>query len=428
MPLRRVFLDTQVWVHFAEPRSLGLPALVGAERVIVVVPSVTLQELDKLKSTAKNRKVKERAVRALRAIEAADQHGTPLDGGVDVEPVLSAPLAQLDTYALNAHWADDMLVASVLAWRDAHPGEPTPALVSDDTGPGVKCRHYGVVFAAPDPVHRYEDEDEDQRTIRRLQGELSKLKAAVPEPSLAFVDECGRGPNIRIDVAPERVLDKAGLKAAIQERYPDMVADDALVEGVDLRIPAPRIRTYNDKLAVFRAYRLRHEIDLHRLEDIHRRCARLALEVRNTGSAPADDVRVILRFPDGMRLWLADDPPAEFELKPPDEPRRPRAHDFGSLAGSLPPVTRPPREPIFHPRPTGPHLRIDDTGPSIRGIGKIERVMHGVPERLPELIAFVPDSASFSIDVELHAANRPVPVTGKLNVRMVGSGEAPGGA
>ena len=146
-----------------------------------------------------------------------------------------------------------------------------------------------------------------------------------------------------------------------------------------------------------------------------KRTIRFEVEIRNVGTAPAEDVDVELHFPDGFQLMSDDDLPNH-----PVEPRPPR--DLRSLRQII--AENIVQIPSVHfPSPTVPELIIP-TCFSIKRTGSytvsdhFERIKHGARVVLPELF-LVFDSyesaSSFKYEYKLTLANLPDSVMGELH-------------
>lgn len=104
-------------------------------------------------------------------------------------------------------------------------------------------------------------------------------------------------------------------------------------------------------------------------------------------------------------------------VRAPGDRERPRSAGLvGPPTNLLSPM--PGRVQMPFPVLSGPSFRFDESGASCRVTGGFERVMHGVPERVPDIVALPHGAVSFAIEFELHTANRPEPVSGTLNVRI----------
>src|SRR5436305_645554 len=66
----KLFIDTMIFLHFKQLPELKLHELFGVDEITIVVPTVTIRELDKHKTTHSSSKVKERAKKAIHAIDA----------------------------------------------------------------------------------------------------------------------------------------------------------------------------------------------------------------------------------------------------------------------------------------------------------------------------------------------------------------------
>ncbi|KPJ72399.1 MAG: hypothetical protein AMS14_07805 [Planctomycetes bacterium DG_20] len=53
-----VFLDTMILLHYRPLDELDLPRIVGTDQVVVVVPRITLRELDRHKNIHTSRRVR----------------------------------------------------------------------------------------------------------------------------------------------------------------------------------------------------------------------------------------------------------------------------------------------------------------------------------------------------------------------------------
>ncbi|VFM99628.1 MAG: PIN domain-containing protein [Candidatus Kentron sp. G] len=147
---RKLFIDTMVFLHFRPLDELDLPSRLQSDTITLVVPRITIRELDKHKSEHRNRKVRERTLRVLKEFETAITNGKPLKGGIVVEPFSTYPKDQLDKLPLNPEWADDVLIASVVAYKEIS-GNTDVTIISQDTGIRLTCRNHGIATLQLDP-------------------------------------------------------------------------------------------------------------------------------------------------------------------------------------------------------------------------------------------------------------------------------------
>jgi hypothetical protein len=140
------------------------------------------------------------------------------------------------------------------------------------------------------------------------------------------------------------------------------------------------------------------------------RTIRVKLVLRNEGTCPAEDIHILLHFPDGRMPYDEEHPPKE-----PQEPSAPSKEMFpnSSLFTSLPDIR------VGLPQPHNPNLpRIRKTN-SYEITYECEKLKHGfIWNLMPLYVVFdaAESAKSFSIDYTIHAGNMIDEETGKLGV------------
>jgi hypothetical protein len=432
---QKLFVDTMVFLHFRPLGELELASRVQSETVTLVVPRITLRELDKHKSIHSNRKVRDRARRVLKDLETAISDGAPLNGGISVEYFPAHPKDQLESRNLNPEWADDILVASIIAYRDAT-STTNITFISQDTGPRLTCRHHGIAtLQLDDSVALPEDSDDTERENRALQQQVQGLQNALPRLEAVFEgsDKPRNVARITLRVHPELDEQKlAEFMERIRKAFPIKTAPGALPSNHPLAeslnntlkmmaqlelnaIGGEQIREYNSKLDKFYVkaesyFRARHEF-----QELTSRTFSFVVEICNTGTAPADDVDVLLRFPDGFRLLSEDHLPSEPEPPhPPKEPLDTFNHFRSDLSSVHSLITQAPPFPFIDRTSSfciKKHNSYDVTD-------HFPRIKHGIPATLPKMYIEFPslsEATSFKCTYELRPANLTDPVTGELH-------------
>jgi hypothetical protein len=185
-------------------------------------------------------------------------------------------------------------------------------------------------------------------------------------------------------------------------------------------ISTSEVDRYNEQLDFYFQAMEKYFCALHALKEVANRTIAFTIEIRNSGTAPADDVDVLFRFPDGFRLMVEEDLP-----KQPSKPRPPE-----KPVSSLERLVRGQQLMSYLPRPNTymPSLKpissfkIEETN-SYDVTDHFRRIKHGVPVTLPKLYAqfasFV-EAHSFNCEYELRPANAPSAFIGRLDfvVRM----------
>lgn len=432
---RKLFVDTMVFLHFRPLSELDLATRVRSDKVTLVLPRITLRELDKHKSVHSNRKVRDRARRVLMELENAIANGSSLNGDIAVEYFPIHPKEELERLNLNSEWADDILVASVIAYRD-RTSNTNITVVSQDTGPRLTCRHHEIeTLQLDDSVALSENLDDTERENRALQQQVQRLQSTMPRLEAVFKG-AETPPNVaRFTLHAHTLIDDQELADSIErlrEAYPKKAVmgefsmthplarsinnTTDMMDQFDLNAINPdQIRRYNSELDDFYANAESYFRTLHDFSEPSSRTISFVLEISNTGTAPADDVDVLFHFPDGFRLLTEDELPEVPEPPdPPEEPlgridqlSRPTNSTYSMLAklASLTDVS-----PLSS-------LRIQKTQSYIV-TDHFARIKHGIPATLSKLYIEFPsltEARSFRCTYELRPANLAAPVTGDLH-------------
>lgn len=159
-----LFLDSMVYMHYKPIEDVDWLAEASADQVTIVVPRVTLKELDKHKNTHSSARIRERVGGVLKRLEKY------LPAGFDLRPSVSirryqklATNAELEAKGLNADWSDDVLIGTALLYRSEHP-EAEVVLVTQDTGPRLTALDHDLtVLRLPDSLRLPADPDPIQR-------------------------------------------------------------------------------------------------------------------------------------------------------------------------------------------------------------------------------------------------------------------------
>lgn len=435
-----LFLDTNVFLHYQDFDSLPWKTLCK-DSVTIVIPPITIRELNKHKDTLSRPRIRRRAEVALKKI--ANLLGASLTTQVneDVELIFESrdPLISFSENQLSPEVNDDQLIASILMAKDESPNATT-ILVTSDTGLTLRTKAQRLAIQTmmlSDEYKLPEEPDPEQARIRELETEIRELKATQPKLSVIFEDEhqhtvLALGPL----VVPDPDIEDEALRE-LREQHPKLTPPQSnesenlttprsaasLMRGFNLSnsISPEDIKKYNVQLEKFYEEYSRYlQKDLQHRE-LKSRSGKIQLWLLNSGTAPAEDIDVFLHFPDGFQLAprLPDAP------KPPSPPAKPLTE--------LEKLTRPAGrvfDPMFltPPRPV-PNLRPSPepnvSSPRIKRTNsydvsyEVRYVKHGIRVLLSELFVIfdsLESAHSFQIHCEILAANVPQKVAGELHV------------
>jgi hypothetical protein len=222
-----VFLDTMVYLHYKPVEEIDWHAILGVPRsdsIVIVVPGVTLREIDNHKNHTARLRVRARQVS--QSLASWQRSGTTaIRTGVTVEYELRLPAIDYVAEGLDPNVPDDELVASALAYMRTNP-DISVTLVTHDSYPEIRARGFGLnVVALPDHLRKPLPEDPTERENRELRRQVEKLRSALPMLELLF-DE--REPkSLRVPIQDVGPLEESELNKAIADaetRYPP--ADD----------------------------------------------------------------------------------------------------------------------------------------------------------------------------------------------------------
>ncbi len=439
--MKTIFLDTSVLLEFKPVAEIPWPKLAGSPDVLLVLAPVVIRELNGVKDSPKySRKKRYRAASRLAWINQVARQARRVDNGLEAELTLKARLLLLDhdptidfsRHRLNESLGDDWLIASIIFYQGDRPADEV-ALATADVGVRLKATaHHLAVLDLPDDTRLPEEPDELEQRNAQLEEEITLLRHRVPKLRLCFADGENRayfGPQ-KAKVEPR---DPGAMLDAVRGEHPQIAPSVRRVPGrpelagiglvgawAGLIGPsAEDAAAYNEQLAEY--YRDYYEYAIALAAYQGQVPLNLEIRIANEGTCPAENVRVLMHFPDGFLVCSEDDFP-----QPPEEPRPPTKPGSGidtglgfrvpllapsssilaDVAGKLAPPGNVSRARIRH---AGSY----DVELSVRSL------QHHDGAELPDLYAVFDRAeavASFHIQYRLIADNTPTPQEGQLYV------------
>lgn len=439
---KMVFLDTNIYLHYRLFDQIDWLEIVKANAVTIVIPPITVRELNKHKELHPRPRVKKRAGKVLKKLFALFESGSQayLRDYIDVWLEDRDPI-DFAAYQLSHEIQDDNLIASIIMFRDENP-ETEVVLVTSDAGLTLvaKANRLGIsTTRLPDRFKLPEEPDPEQARIKELENELRELKLQVPQLSLVF--ENGRQHIVftlphPVEPTQDELEDEV---RRIKQLFPKMehqsrqvrelpehlasmaeaVAD--LSASLGNTILPEDIDDYNTSLDKFYQKYGEYLKRNIRHQNLKRRAIKFDIFVANDGSAPAEDIDVFMHFPDGFRL--TDEEGFPKSPRPPEPPRKPRTQMqklYESISGPL--VSMPSLTP-YMPDPILPAPNV--SAPIIKQTNSydvsfhVQRVKHKLQEPCEPLYVIFESfegAQSFHIDYQILAANVPNEVTGQLHI------------
>jgi hypothetical protein len=419
-----IFTDTNLFEHFPPVSQIDWPGLACCGRVVLIVPPVTISELNKHKDTSTRSKLKRRATEALLELSRYSKLESPIEVRPNVEIQFRSrePLIDFGEFQLSPVVNDDRLLASAIEFAIEEGLDKAEVLVTTaDLGLTLKVNGQTLIGGLPLPetLRLPDDLDDDSKKIKLLEDELRKLRNALPALCLSFGS---KKPFATFRVPEPACIDEQRFKELLQKERAEhppilLTPTSNLLESVLRSITDEHVSGYNRDLEKYFVRREQWYRKIFDRGNWNLLTYKLQLVLHNEGGAPGEDVDIGLHFPDGFEVLQ------ESELPPtPQEPKLP-----------LKPAERMfPQPQLQIPRLYGSDLPSFQT-PSvprtrIAGIRKtnsyevdlrVDRIKHTKSEILPSLFLHffsIDEAHSFNFDYRIVAANCPNVFEGKLNV------------
>ena len=433
-----VFPDTNLFLHYRSLNEIDWCSLLHSNTVEIEIAPVVARELEKQKTLNPSRKLRDRAATALKFLHNHLANPQVRDG-VTLQFLIKEPTAEFATSrGLNLQLEDDRLIGTFFLYRDEN-SDTRCVLVTGDLPLTVKAHQCQIEFLPLDESLLLPTEpDPLEKKNKELAAELNRYKSREPVLAVLFDDHENHArfqlpsPANIADPEPEIKAQLAAAKEKVQpvelrpkqELGPATIANNPILQFAEsLRQTMEGVESfgrqfyenYNVQVAAYyRAYE-KYLRDSVSFKTLALRTIELNLIVANSGTCPAEDIYVMLHFPDGFTLYDEKHPP-----KMPEEPAAPSKEmnlfPHSSLLTSMPYI---PDIGGRFPQPRDPSV------PKIRKTNSYnveferDKLQHGfIWTFAPLYVAFDSwDSAkSFSIDYVIRAGNMIDSEEGTLGV------------
>jgi len=320
-----VFPDSSVFLHFSPLDEIDLLRFLETAEVEVLLTLVVTEELIHHQREHPVPGQRRRAKETLKRLEDWFEGQHAIGPGVTASFIGKQPGNEtMERYRLNWQHQDDVLLGTLLEYKQARPDKAV-ILLAGDRDLALRARSLQIEVVEPPDDHilvetEYALKDERQ-TLR--QG-LADFRYHLPHLSLSFA---GGKDKTAVAIAPKlnaltatmqdqlvAVADQMRREAAQHQADDEIEAslDDANAIATLVARALPAGRSFPGRMAEEEAERYRREIEaypekferyLHRCLEIinlHRRSIRLNLEMKNAGGASAEDVVLMLTLPEQL--------------------------------------------------------------------------------------------------------------------------------
>lgn len=343
-----VFADANIWIHCRPVDQVDWCRLLGVDEIRFVASAPLVRELDKLKYAARTR---DRARAALALMESWAHAHQPVELRSKVFGQFwfprEAPNATM--LGLDATHPDDVLVTYAHAFHAQH-SDSHVLLLTDDSGPRITAGQLSLEALPPPEEARQvtSDETPEEAENRRLRSQLEAMKHRLPRIKLGFRHGIANGSRLeiagKIDTFPTEDAYVAGILTTARAQAParkppahpstnDPRPDDSPTLNfaqIVAELGASSFRDWAIDDSEYERYESERQAYLADAESIaHRNWQILAegarsisvdLGIWNNGTAPADDIDVVIHIPDGPDV-SAEEVPLEELPSPPPPPR-----------------------------------------------------------------------------------------------------------
>ena len=287
----------------------------------MVIAKVVLTELD-IHKNSDSRRLRDGARRLRRVLEDfyADEP-TGVRPGVWLSFRLAHPERILAQTSLSAEQKADVLVASMIAFREEHPDRDL-LLVSDDADPRFTARAFGIGVPEPPESLRLPDTPtEQERELVEARREIDRLRSARPKLEVRFAN-VPKGVPLVVDLERPAELTVEAVNALVHKEREERT----LLTGsaIFMHLTAAQLAKYNSELEKYLERYRQYLPEQWEFREARKRSFAVHLEVWNSGTAPANDIDAHLHFPDGFSMKQADsDQDGEEEPEAPEAPSVP---------------------------------------------------------------------------------------------------------
>jgi hypothetical protein len=445
---KTIFLDTNIFLHYRDFDHIDWLSILNIDSALIIIPTITLRELDKNKDSHPRERVRKRARKIIKKLSELFETGlqVQLHDTTEVKLDPREPLIDFAAHQLSPDVQDDHLIASMLTYRIEHP-EADMVLVTSDVGLSLRAKAQIQNITTTKLSERLklpEVPDAEQEKIRLLEEQLLQYQLKMPKLSLAFED----GEQHATFTLPAPILamqDDIDKKIKeIKVRYPPMATEhmkrnlpDISEKNVEISaslaaalnmstlqfISAEDIKKYNEDLEIFYQRYTQYfqaEADFHNFE---RRSIQLSIWLTNDGTAPSEDIDAFIHFPDGFTLFKEGEFPKPPKL--PEPPDRPKSQMQKMLEGTSVLASMPylASERYSRLAPVQPASNV--SSPIIKRTNSydveihVQRIKHQLSEPFAYLYVVFDSyeiARSFQLSYEILAADLPHKPEGTLHI------------
>ena len=303
--MKYLFLDTNIYLHYIDVEQINWNKIVGDADITIVVPRITLREIDQHKDQSRGKIQKRaKAISAKFAQIFLDGKTFKYTFALCDEPAASS----FDGGKFNIHINDDWFILSAL---HSNYDVADIVVISSDTNLLLKAKENGLDFRKMSDEYRLKEElSDEEKEIKALKIELEKYKNRQPKPSVIFEKEESdklilKRPNKR-DLEDELSIYMENLKKEYPYWERGKVCTSSNLFGLNLLVTQEQIDKYNAELNDYFEEEEEFQRFLLQKDILDERFRELSFGISNDGNAQTGDMNVFIEFPEHINLYNRD--------------------------------------------------------------------------------------------------------------------------
>lgn len=303
--MKYLFLDTNIYIHYIDVEQINWNKIVGDADITIVVPRITLREIDQHKDQNRGKIQKRaKAISAKFAQIFLDGKTFKYTFALCDEPAASS----FDGGKFNIHINDDWFILSAL---HSNYDVADIVVISSDTNLLLKAKENGLDFRKMSDEYRLKEElSDEEKEIKALKAELEKYKNRQPKPSVIFEKEESdklilKRPNKR-DLEDELSIYMENLKKEYPYWERGKVGTSSNLFGLNLLVTQEQIDKYNAELNDYFEEEEEFQRFLLQKDILDERFRELSFGISNDGNAQTGDMNVFIEFPEHINLYNRD--------------------------------------------------------------------------------------------------------------------------